>query len=326
MRYLKVALLGLILAVPPVSALKAQATPATSMPQLHRLTPSTPAELQLLFRYTADASPLISAHRGGAGPGLPENCIATFEATLAHTYSLLEIDPRLTSDSEVIVLHDATLERTTNGSGTVAKQTWQELKQLRLKDAAGAVTEHSIPTLDEVLEWARGKTVLVLDQKDVPLETRINKIEQHHAEGYAMLIISSVKDAQACFRRNPKIMMEFMMGDRQKFSQFESSGVPWSSIIAFVGHTPPTDRELLAMIHAKGTSCMVGTSRNIDRDYTANPALGMKRLESQYRKLLDVGADIIETDLPREVGSLLASPERQPLAEKAQFFQSSSAK
>ena len=64
-------------------------------------------------------------------------------------------------------MHDPTLERTTTGKGRVVDFTLGELKQLRLKDNSGNVTEFQIPTLDEVLDWARGKTILVLDQKDV---------------------------------------------------------------------------------------------------------------------------------------------------------------
>jgi hypothetical protein len=68
--------------------------------------------------------------------------------------------------------------------------TLQELKQLRLKDPDGTVREHQIPTLDEALQGARDKTILILDQKDVSVAARVKKIEEHQAEAYAMLIVS----------------------------------------------------------------------------------------------------------------------------------------
>ena len=114
-------------------------------------------------------------------------------------------------------------------------------------------------------------------------------------------------------------MMEVMIPDRERFYQFDERGIPWSNIIAFTGHAPPTDKELLQMIHAKGISCIVGTSRNIDRELIANRVTGNGAIEQRYRDLLQVGADVIETDLPREVGKLLygecAVPER-----KSEFF------
>ena len=167
--------------------------------QLHRIEAGSPQELQRLFKHSGDKLPLVSAHRGGPLPGYPENCIATFENTLRHTFAILEIDPRYAKDGTIVVHHDSDLARTTTGNGLVADYTVSELKTLKLKDNEGKVTEFQIPTLDEVLQWARGKTVLVLDQKDVPVAARVKKIEEHKAESYAMLIVYSFKDAQACF-------------------------------------------------------------------------------------------------------------------------------
>jgi glycerophosphoryl diester phosphodiesterase len=281
------------------------ANSSSPSPRLHLIDPGTPRGLWELFRYSADPLNVVSAHRGGPKHKFPENCIATFENTLQHTFAIMEIDPRYTEDGAIVVHHDATLERTTTGKGRVVERTLQELKKLRLKDTEGAVTEFQIPTIDDVLQWARGKTVLVLDQKDVPVEARIRKIEQHRAEAYVILIVYNFKDARKCYELNKHIMMEVMIPNREKFHEFDKTGIPWNNIIAFVGHIPPTDKELLQMIHAKGTCCIVGTSRNLDRDFINNRAKGTKAVEQGYRDLLEYGADMIETDLPREVGKLL---------------------
>jgi glycerophosphoryl diester phosphodiesterase len=288
--------------------------------RLHAINPQNPKGLRELFRYTGESLYFVSAHRGGPQQKFPENCIATFENTLQHTFAIMEIDPRYTKDALIVVHHDATLERTTTGKGRVAELTLQELKELRLKDTEGLVTEFQIPTLDDLLQWARGKTILVLDQKDVPVEVRARKIEEHRAEAYAVLIVYSFKDARKCYELNKNIMMEVMIPTRERFYDFDETGIPWSNIIAFVGHTPPGDKELLQMIHAKGTCCMVGTSRNLDREFIVNRASGTRPVEQHYRALLQRGADVIETDLPREVGKLLYSESVIP-ASKSQFFQ-----
>ena len=296
--------------------------PGSSTPssRLHVINPQNPQNLRELFRYGGESLHFVSAHRGGPQQNFPENCIATFENTLQHTFAIMEIDPRYTKDGVIVVHHDATLERTTTGKGRVAELTLQELKELRLKDTEGLVTEFQIPTLDEVLQWARGKTVLVLDQKDVPAEVRARKIEEHRAEAYVMLIVYSFKDAQKCYELNKNIMMEVMIPNREKFYEFDETDIPWSNIIAFVGHTPPKDKELLQMIHAKGTCCMVGTSRNLDREFIVNRASGTAPVEQRYRALLQCGVDVIETDLPSDVGKLLYGESTIP-ASKSQFFQ-----
>ncbi|MCP4609658.1 MAG: glycerophosphodiester phosphodiesterase family protein [Planctomycetes bacterium] len=311
----------IVMLIVPTLALS-QDVPHSSAPssRLHAINPQNPQDLRELFRYTGESLHFVSAHRGGPRQNFPENCIATFENTLQHTFAIMEIDPRYTKDGVIVVHHDATLERTTNGKGRVAELTLEELKELRLKDTEGIVTEFQIPTLDDVLQWARCKTILVLDQKDVPVEVRARKIGEHRAEAYAMLIVYSFKDARKCYELNKNIMMEVMIPNREQFYEFEKTGIPWSNIIAFVGHTPPKDKELFKMIHAKGACCMAGTSRNLDREYIANRTSGTAPVEQHYRALLQIGADVIETDIPRKVGKLLYSESAIP-ASKSPFFQ-----
>jgi glycerophosphoryl diester phosphodiesterase len=290
-----------------------------ALQSLHRLDPKTPAGLKKLFQYTTEPLPIVSAHRGGAQKHFPENCIATFENTLRHTYAILEIDPRYTEDRAIVVHHDATLDRTTTGRGPLLQHSLAELKQLRLKDNEDHVTDYQIPTLDEVLEWARGKTVLVLDQKDVPVAARVKKIEEHHAESYAMLIVYNYADAKECYALNKQIMMEVMVPNQKQFAEFSKTGVPWSNVVAFVGHTLPEDKKLFEMIHEQGTSCMAGSSRNLDRELTSGRVSKIEELESGYRGMLQRGVDLIEADLASQVGQLLYKNCPIP-ASKAEMF------
>ncbi len=311
----------IIMLIVPCSVLGKDVTSSSSPPsRLHAIKPPNPQSLRELFRYTGEPMHFVSAHRGGPQKKFPENCIATFENTLQHTFAIMEIDLRYTKDGAIVVYHDTELDRTTTGKGPVSELTLQELKELRLKDTEGLVTEFQIPTLDDVLEWARGKTILVLDQKDVPIEVCVRKIEEHRAEAYTMLIVYSFKKARKCYELNKNIMMEVMIPNSERFDEFGRTGIPWSNIIAFVGHTPPKDKELLQMIHAKGTCCMAGTSRNLDREFLSNRRSDTAPVEQHYRALLQWGVDVIETDLPREVGKLLYSKSSIP-ASKSQYFQ-----
>ncbi len=319
------ALASLLLFSPPAALAQERAADVVSPERLHRIDARTPEGLQELLRRTTEAMPLVSAHRGGAGRGFPENCIATFENTLRHTFAMLEIDPRYTKDGEIVVHHDATLERTTTGRGRVADFTLAELKRLRLKDTEGNVTEFAIPTLDDVFYWARGKTVLVLDQKDVPAAARIKKIEQHKAAGYAMLIVYSFKEVQEAYALNPNIMMEVMIPNREKFAEFDKLGVAWRNVVAFVGHNPPEDRALYELIHSKGACCMIGTSRNLDRQYITGAVKDIRVLEKDYRAFLERGADLIETDIPAQLGPLLYAATPVPASKKAVFHAAESA-
>lgn len=303
-----IAILAALLIAPGQASPQDTAGTAAGPPRLHALDPQTPRGLQELFKHTGEPLRFVSAHRGGPQKDFPENCIPTFENTLRHTFAIMEIDPRYTKDGAIVVHHDASLERTTTGRGLVAELSLPELKELRLKDPEGTVTAYQIPTLDEVLEWARGKTILILDQKDVPVAARVKKIEEHKAEAYAMLIVYNFKDARSCYAMNPNIMLEVMIPSHAQFAEFERTGVPWRNVVAFVGHTPPDDATLYERIHGKGTSCLVGSSRNLDRRIISGQATDIKLLERDYRDLLQRGADLIETDIPVQVGPLLYGP------------------
>jgi glycerophosphoryl diester phosphodiesterase len=293
--------------------------PAASRSKLFLVDAQTPQGLRELFKPSLERLPLLSAHRGGAGPGLPENCLATLEATVRHGWSMLEIDLRTTKDGTIVLMHDPTLDRTTSGKGLVKDHTLEELRALRLKDRAGKLTEHRIPTLDEAMTWARGKAILALDKKEVSVKDVVRVIVQHRAEAYAMLMAYNIKEVTECHALNPDIMMEVMMGTRERFDEFARSGVPWSSVIAFVGHTETPDVDLCRDIRAKGASCMGGTSRNLDRQFLNGAVATIELLRPGYQALLARGVNVIETDIPRDLAPILFGGHSVAGA-KAKFF------
>ena len=95
--------------------------------------------------------PRVLAHRCG-GRLAPENSLAGLEAAAALGCGGVEFDAMLAACGTAVVIHDETLERTTNGHGRVADVPWAALRRLRLRDSAGAVTEAPLPALAQVLD------------------------------------------------------------------------------------------------------------------------------------------------------------------------------
>jgi glycerophosphoryl diester phosphodiesterase len=123
-------------------------------------------------------APLFAAHRGGALLW-PENSLLAFRGALELRADYLELDVHLTRDGEVVVLHDATLDRTTTGTGPVRERTLAELGPLRLKDRSGVVTDERLPTLEQVVELAvAGKRQLLLEIKTDERRQRYPGIEE----------------------------------------------------------------------------------------------------------------------------------------------------
>jgi glycerophosphoryl diester phosphodiesterase len=79
---------------------------------------------------------------------------------------MVEIDIRLTKDGQLVLMHDASIDRTTNGSGNVSNYTLQQLQQFNLHNENGVITNEKIPTLEEVFAMARGKVFINLDIND----------------------------------------------------------------------------------------------------------------------------------------------------------------
>ncbi|HLN54953.1 MAG TPA: glycerophosphodiester phosphodiesterase family protein [Bacteroidales bacterium] len=271
----------------------------------HLMAIKKPADLHNIFKYTGEKANFVSAHRGGSLPGFPENCISTFENTLKSTFAIMEIDPRWTKDSLMVLHHDPTLGRTVDGKGPIIDYTLAELQKMKLKDSKGKVTDLHMPTFDEALEWAKGKTVLVIDQKDVSAKDRLRKAEEHKCIQNVILIVYSFEDAQLCYRLNNDVMMEVMIPTVEKVLEFDKAGVPWKNVVAFVGHQVPEDPNLYRMIHERGALCMAGSSRNVDLKFLRGQTNDISSLKGEYMDLFAKGVDLIETDIPCQLGPLI---------------------
>ena len=103
------------------------------------------------------ANPQIIAHRGGPAYA-PENTLAAFKHAIEMHVDWLEMDLHQTKDGTLVVIHDASVDRTTDGSGLVAELT---LAQIRALDAGNG---EQIPTFEEVLALVQGSGVGVLPE------------------------------------------------------------------------------------------------------------------------------------------------------------------
>lgn len=266
---------------------------------LHILKIKDAKALKKYFNRTGKDVPIVSGHRGGMTAGFPENSIETFENTLKYIPAFFEIDPRLTKDSIPVLMHDATLDRTTTGKGKVGNYTLAELQQFRLKDPEGNVTEFKIPTLKEALIWSKGKTIMNLDHKDVPLAMTVKIIKESKNEA-VMITVHSAKEARFYLNDNPDRMFSAHILTKKAYLEYEAEQIPWQNMIAYIGpkHTSE-NKELLDLLHAKGVMCMISAAPSFDKLKTE-----AERAEN-YRLVFTQGADILESDLPIEVAKAI---------------------
>lgn len=258
-----------------------------------------PGTLPELMQPGSRLMPLISAHRGGRDiPGYPENSLEVFKYIVEEIPAMLECDLNMSSDGVLLLMHDNSLDRTTTGAGLVTDQSWAELQTLKLIDDFGKITDYSIPSLEEVLRWAKGKAIMSLDVKrGVPFKNVVDLVEEYKMEDYVVIITYNVNDALSVHRLNPDLMISVSIRNQEEWLRMKNSGIPYDRMVAFTG-TRLSPASLYDTLHQYGIPCILGTLGNLDRQAASRGD------ETTYGSFLDMGVDILATDRPLEAGRI----------------------
>jgi len=251
---------------------------------------------------------LLGAHRGGVHEW-PENTLTAFrECAAKFPQALLEGDLHCTADGEVVVIHDSTVDRTTDGEGLVAEMTLEELQQL---DAA----YHFTPDGGATYPW-RGKGVVVPTLREVlaALPDSVFLMEMKHGADIAAKTVAVIEelgyeDRVILASVNPLYMAEVAQLNPRIPTCF----------------TPPTAMVLLTTLREGDwenytpPSAMLTLSPTLERRFTITPdeirALQAKGIayqlftlntESALREALEKGVDSILTDRPTLLARLIA--------------------
>lgn len=105
----------------------------------------------------------VVAHRGDWRHA-PENSVAAIKGAADMGVDMVEIDIQRTKDGGFVLMHDGSIDRTTEGKGNVADYTVGELKRFRLRRADGSLSDETIPTLEEALTACKGAVLVNIDK------------------------------------------------------------------------------------------------------------------------------------------------------------------
>jgi glycerophosphoryl diester phosphodiesterase len=153
---------------------------------------------------------LVIAHRGSSAEA-PENTLPAFEAAVVAGAEAIELDVRLTADGAPVVIHDSTLDRTTDRTGPVASHTLAELRAL---DAGWHFTpdqgrthpyrgrDARIPTLGEVL-WAFPRLSLLVELKESPAQEAVRRVLLQEDAAERCVLASEYREALLAFDQSP---------------------------------------------------------------------------------------------------------------------------
>lgn len=289
----KILLVFLILfgfAMPSIS----EEVPPPSDPNVRHYLKIPTGGLSMFLRRPAVSIPMISHHRGGPVPGLPENSLEAMDNALAYGYGLMEVDVAQLKDGTLILMHDDTLDRTTTGNGPFKDKTLPEIKKLYLKDNEGKVTPFRIPTLRAALNWAVGRTILTLDiKRGTDFRKVAALVEETKAGDYSVSIAYSMSQAQAFYRAAPKMPISIGIYDNEDIATLDTSGIPSELVVAWTG-TTLLENAFYKKLHQRGWRTIVGT---LGRGTSAiDNQIRDKTLNISYHDIVNRGADIIATD------------------------------
>jgi len=134
---------------------------------------------------------IVIAHRGDHTEA-PENTLAAYANAIRNGVDYVEIDLRTTKDSALVIMHDATVDRMTDGKGKINDLTLAELKQLKVWDKTKSDTQTcSIPTFEEVLKLCKNKIHIYLDYKNANVQQAYNMILKYSMEREIIVYINA---------------------------------------------------------------------------------------------------------------------------------------
>ena len=233
------------------------------------------------------------AHRGASGRGhSPENTLSAFKEAISIGSECVECDVHCTKDGQVIVIHDGTLNRTTNKKGAVAEMTLEEVEQA---DAgswfSNSFVGERIPTLRELLELTKEKVITVIEIKPENITDKVvQEVEKADAVNEVILQSFYPKVVQTVQELNPKIPRALLISGQLPVIRI-------SSIMGFIHQTLEVGASTLNMpykvvtpnlireVHKRGMSVWAWTVDD-ESDMKELIAMGINGITSNYPEKL----------------------------------------
>lgn len=251
----------------------------------------------------ASRQPLIVAHRGGAALA-PENTLGAFANAMQLGVDMVECDVHLSKDGHVIVMHDAEVSRTTDGKGYISDLTLAELKQLNAAAKfPGGYAAQTVPTLDELLDWVKGKTPIQIEikvnargQRYPGIEARVVDLVRARDMLNEVLVIAfdfptlkEIKRLEPRLSTGALVRADWFSARGNNAEKIVQDAMDATGADYFMPTYAPVTEALVQAVHARGFKIGVWTVDNA----------------SDMTRLAGWGVDAITTNRPDELKRVL---------------------
>ena len=253
-----------------------------------------------LLDHRKNAPLLIASHRG-QWREYPENSLGAINEAINDGADIVEIDVHLTADGVPVLMHDSTVDRTTNGTGKVSDFTLEEIKELRLKEGLGgktaALTEYKVPTLEEAMLAAKGRAIVNLDkgwnirEQMYEVLVKTDTVDQGLFKGS-----SNVEEAAEFMAKDPDILYMHIINDENADAVDTFPGrQPVAYEVVFNELSDPQIQPEKIQQIQKNSRVFINTMwYNLAGKYTDEASL--IDVNNGWKAVTDLGANMIQTD------------------------------
>ncbi len=252
---------------------------------------------------------LVAAHRGAGGQLgriAPENSLSAYRAGIAMGVDLVETDPRPTADGVIVNIHDATLDRTTTGTGPVDGKTYAEIRALGLRSGglAGDFSCERVPTLLELLQTCVGRAMVLIDaNKTDRVDLLVKAILEAGALDWAVFDTSSTGKIDRALAMEPRLMI---------MPRVASVAEANSVLERYKDHLPVFVEIDTALFPASADRIHAAGTRAFTNAFVIDVGIKLGAPKAGYLEMYGKGADVLQTDLPDLVLGALGRPVPPP--------------
>lgn len=251
-----------------------------------------------------DQNIIVVSHRAD-WRNAPENSLQAIQNCIDMGVDMVEIDLKKTKDGHLILMHDKTIDRTTNGKGKPEDYTLDNIKKLFLKNGAGHKTRHKVPTFEEVMLLCKGKVMVNVD-----------KGYDYFKEAYAILektgtvnqcVMKSDHPYEKVVEENGEVLekMVFMPvvnlnkeGAEKIIDDYISNLKPVAFELVFKDDSPEVLR-LIKKVKGSGAKIFINTLwPELCGGHDDDRAVELKEPEESWEWVINQGAKLIQTDRP----------------------------
>ena len=267
----------------------------------------------------------VIAHRAD-WRNFPENSLEGIESAIKMGVDIVELDVRRTADGELVVCHDSTINRTTNGKGKVKELTLDYIRSRYLRAGHGATTRYKMPTLAEALDVCNGRVLINLDKAINYYDQVMEMLIERKMADQVIMKSTKSPDAMKDFFSKHKENMLYMPIINYSAKSWEKHEPLFNSYLVtdlpFIAYEMCWDgslkgeKKVFNKVLKSGKRLWINTlwgslCGGYENGYYDDRAVGNE--EKIYGKILSYGASMIQTDRPEMLIKYLDSKGRHTL-------------